>query len=95
MKLCTCNNCGNIWEDMNPQTDSKNYPDTPDFKPLKWIREDGTNDWFWGCPKCETDGFLSDDVNDKPWEKLDYDRNPHLESEGRTFRAMEGGTDGG
>lgn len=40
----------------------------------------------------EQGGFLPDVTPDG---KIDLDDNPHLESEGRTFRAMEGGTDGG
>ncbi len=65
MKLCTCNNCSNIWEDMNPQTDAKEYPDDADILPLvKCHSLDGSKpDTFWGCPTCGTDDFLSDTVD--------------------------------
>jgi hypothetical protein len=64
MKLCTCNHCGNIWEDTNPQTDAKEYPEYPVFKPLeKLFTNIYTKEYYWGCPVCCTDSYLSDEVD--------------------------------
>lgn len=65
MKLCTCNQCGGIFEDMNPQSGAKEYKDNPDFEPLIKLYEN-TSDLstgYWGCPKCCTDSYLSDTVD--------------------------------
>lgn len=65
MKLCTCLNCGNVYEDMNPGRDSIDYPDEllDDFfiPELPTITlNDG--DIGYGCPECKTDGYLQDNI---------------------------------
>ena len=63
MKLCTCNNCGNIYEDMNPSDESIEYPLIEGIKELPTIKlEDG--DTGYGCPECKTDGYLQDNINE-------------------------------
>lgn len=65
MKLCTCNNCGGVWEDMNPQIGAKEYEYDPDILPLVKCHSLDVKepDTFWGCPRCGTDDFLSDTVD--------------------------------
>lgn len=63
MKLCTCNNCGGIFEDMNPQVDAKEYPDVPGIEPIVKMPDEEDDDRYveyWACPKCLTDGYLKD-----------------------------------
>lgn len=65
MKLCKCNNCGNIWEDMNPQVNAIEYPDNPAVEPLVIVEEYEEFDHdryikIWGCPVCRTDNYLTD-----------------------------------
>lgn len=64
MHLCTCNNCGNVWEDVNPGPDSKDYPETAEnlkCKPLISYEPEGEgNGWTYACPECKTDGYLVD-----------------------------------
>ncbi len=72
MKLCACNNCGNLYEDMNPQSGAKEYPDVIAVGVLKWmpdmdnvpIDEPIKDDiqWYYGCPQCCTDATLTDDI---------------------------------
>lgn len=59
MKLCKCNNCGNIYEDMNPQSNAPEYAARP-VPQLEWLRN--ADEDYWGCPKCQTDEYLSDSV---------------------------------
>lgn len=62
MKVCTCNNCGNIFEDLNPSEESIEYSDFP-IDELEMCN-DG-NDTFLGCKVCRTDEFLMDNINYK------------------------------
>jgi hypothetical protein len=66
MNLCTCNNCGNIWEDMNPDVNAKDYPENLNVKPL--LKQTPID--FWCCPECCTDEFLSDSVDETKIEDL-------------------------
>lgn len=69
MYLCRCNNCDEIWEDINPSEDSFDFdPDELDetYFPLELFEdEDGK---FWGCPICETDAYLIDFKNERFYE---------------------------
>lgn len=65
MKICHCNNCGNNYEDSNPDNKSIDYPDTtPTAGHLAQLFEELNNpeSIYWGCPKCCTDGFLVDTI---------------------------------
>ena len=71
--LCTCNKCGNIFIDQNSQVNAKVYNvDTKKVTDLQYLKEKETKkdeisggEYFWGCGVCETDGFLSDIVDEK------------------------------
>jgi len=69
MKLCTCNNCGNIYEDMNPQNGAKEYEPITGIEKLVILHNDpevelGADSYggYWGCPVCCTDNYLQDDI---------------------------------
>jgi len=67
MHICTCNNCGEIYEDMNPSKESIDYPEQ-DLDQLRYINvneateNDGIHgkEMAWVCPKCLTDEHLID-----------------------------------
>lgn len=76
MKLCTCNQCGGVYEDMNPQFGAKEYTDYQFIQPLIRIRgeveSDGDRfDEFWACPVCRDDGYLVDDINHNALQRID------------------------
>lgn len=52
MKLCKCNNCGNLYEDTNPQTNQREY-DIPTEIQVEQLHDHN-------CPECKTDGYLID-----------------------------------
>lgn len=61
MKICTCNQCGNIYADPNPASESIEYPDNIFIDILPMIKcNDG--DFTYACPVCETDGNLMDNI---------------------------------
>ena len=68
IKLCTCNNCGTVYVDDNPSNESIDYSDglIALFKieglPLIPLN-DGTEGC--GCPRCESDAYLQDNVNEQ------------------------------
>lgn len=64
MKLCYCNNCETIYEDMNPQVEAKEYPETNSFEPLQWVTDKDDGEACWLCPKCRTDGYLRDEISE-------------------------------
>lgn len=67
MKLCSCNKCGNIYEDMNPKVKAKDYPNDWGFNPLiigKPIDDPEETTDVWICPLCLTDSHLTDEVNE-------------------------------
>jgi hypothetical protein len=61
MKLCTCNNCGNVYEDLNGNNDQIEYPDNLNLEPLEYIEDHSYS--YYGCPKCHDDGNLVDNIN--------------------------------
>ncbi len=76
--LCTCNNCGNIFIDQNAQTGAKVFDvNLSKVTDLQYLKDKSPKDeidggeYFWGCPKCETDDFLSDEVNEAEAKKLE------------------------
>lgn len=74
MKLCTCNHCGGIFEDMNPQVDAKEYPDVPGIKPIVKMPDEEDDDRYveyWACPKCLTDHHLQDDIKYEALTRID------------------------
>lgn len=57
MKLCFCNGCDNLLEDMNPQTGAKEFPEIL-VSALTMIKDEQGDGWC--CPYCKTDGYLMD-----------------------------------
>lgn len=63
MKLCTCLNCGSVYEDLNPGEESVEYPDSlPGIPELPTIKHSGEDYIGYGCSVCDTDGHLSDNL---------------------------------
>lgn len=60
MKITTCNNCGNIYEDINPGDESRDYKPR-NIDPL--VHGEDEDGFFVGCPVCNTDGYLVDNIN--------------------------------
>ncbi len=68
--LCKCNNCDSILIDQNPQIGAKehlvyqgeNYSVDSENKEVSEMQylEDPNGEYFWGCPFCETDNYLTD-----------------------------------
>ena len=57
--VCRCNQCGNVLIDRNGQVGATLV--TPKGSELEMVRfKDKDGDDFWGCPECETDGYLID-----------------------------------
>lgn len=66
MKLCTCNNCGAVFEDVDPGKESIDYNVlSGEFNEIIKLPvidlKDG--DKGYGCPHCEDDGYLQDNIN--------------------------------
>lgn len=61
MKICTCNMCDEIFEDMNPSNSSIDYYYDVSIKPLIEIEEEEII--YWGCPNCRTDAYLVDNIH--------------------------------
>lgn len=72
MKLCTCNHCGKVYEDMNPQIVSKEYPKIQVEPLIKlYVETNKPETGYWGCPLCCTDGYLQDDINYEALTRID------------------------
>lgn len=69
-KLCTCNNCGNVYIDTNPGDNSIDYDNSKlpelgiDELPVIHMDEDGQTYTGSGCPVCGTDEYLVDNINE-------------------------------
>lgn len=65
-ELCYCIYCGCYYIDNNPQFDAKKYNTDIARGELKLFSEPtdedspDDEDYFWGCPECETDEYLID-----------------------------------
>ncbi len=71
MYLCKCNNCDEIWEDMNPsdnsfEIDSDELDEIP--LPLELFEDD--EGYFYACPLCGTDDYLADIKNEDLYDGL-------------------------
>lgn len=65
MKLCFCNNCMTVLEDTNPQIGAKEYEDHLYSNVLSLTTQEDEDGFYQGCPNCNSDGYLSDDVPDE------------------------------
>ena len=91
--ICTCNHCGNLLIDTNPQIGAEKF-DVTGIVMIDTLRDQE-------CPHCETDGYLMD-LNSKEtpvqtakilWEKLgDIPINDEEELD-EPFMQFEKGTD--
>lgn len=71
MYLCKCNNCDEIWEDLNPSGNSFEVdPDELDEIPLPLELFEDDDGEFWGCPLCGTDDYLADINNQDLYDRL-------------------------
>lgn len=59
MKLCKCNKCSGIFEDTNPQTNAKEFPEM-DFPSLEQGEDKDGEGYSHHCPVCLTDNYLMD-----------------------------------
>lgn len=65
-ELCRCNNCMSILIDENPRDGAKKYDAACAEGSLKQFVDMSDNDtshdihYFWGCPNCGTDEYLTD-----------------------------------
>jgi len=63
-QFCKCNNCGEVFIDINPDTQpSFEIPRGKIFRELTQQEDDGG--YFSGCPTCKTDGYLRDVIDMK------------------------------
>jgi len=66
VELCLCNNCGSYLIDHNPKIGAKTYNESCADGELKQFTDlSGYNishdiQYFWGCPNCQTDEYLTD-----------------------------------
>lgn len=65
MKLCKCNNCETVMFDENPTETGFDFDDkdVANYKPEHMAYLEDETGYFWGCPNCETDGYLTDLVS--------------------------------
>lgn len=71
--LCICNKCGNIFIDQNAQIGATVFNvNESKVSDLQYLKEKNPrdNECYWGCGVCETDAFLSDEVNESKAKKL-------------------------
>lgn len=65
-ELCYCNNCGCYLIDKNPQSGAKKYDTAIARGELEQCPEPAdeespnNEEYFWGCPNCRTDNYLTD-----------------------------------
>ena len=58
--LCKCNNCDFILLDENPQVGAiAKETNGTELNMIQIFDENGLF-LYWGCPKCETDNYLTD-----------------------------------
>lgn len=63
--LCKCNNCGLVMIDQNPQIGATLYELTGKEVQMQYIpgltkNENQEKEYFWACPKCLVDDYLTD-----------------------------------
>lgn len=96
--LCTCNNCGGVYVDMNSSGDSKKYPATliSEFGIDELSYEKDGEDMIWACPVCKTDEYLVDDINKNAGGTAGkIAKSINEESDGRSMTIWVAGNDKG
>lgn len=64
--LCKCNQCELIMFDENPSEDAvkveiDTLPEPPSH--MEQMYDSWSEDYFWGCPNCRDDSYLSDKID--------------------------------
>jgi len=65
-EMCRCNNCYSILIDENPRGGAKKYAVGCADGHMQQFVDMSDNDvshdilYFWGCPNCKTDEYLTD-----------------------------------
>ena len=59
VELCICNNCDTVLIDENPQVGAKKHKLKGGEQSMEQL-EASEGEFIWVCPKCGTDGFLTD-----------------------------------
>lgn len=65
VNLCKCNNCGTILLDQNPQIGAKQHLiNLSKVEEMQYMKDEESQDqvYFWACPICMTDSFLTDEI---------------------------------
>jgi hypothetical protein len=71
--LCKCNNCDTILLDQNSQISAeKHLVDHTKIDDMQYIKDENSQDqeYFWGCPICMTDSYLTDTITKEDLDKL-------------------------
>jgi len=71
VNLCKCNKCGTILLDQNPQIGAKRHTiNLTKVEVMQYIKDEESQDqeYFWGCPICMTDAYLTDTLTEKEIE---------------------------
>lgn len=69
--LCKCNNCGTVMLDNNPQVGSPLFIAKVWYiADMEYIKPKEDEEGFCGCGKCQTDGYLTDDISKEDEDKL-------------------------
>lgn len=72
--LCKCNNCGTVMLDQNAQVGAPIFmADVKHIADMQYMKEDGTEEYFWGCGICDTDSFLTDEIGKDTERVLRHD----------------------
>ncbi len=65
VNLCKCNRCDLVMLDANPQINAPKYKvNVFNFADMKYLKDNG-GDYFFGCPNCESDEYLTDEISEK------------------------------
>lgn len=69
--LCKCNNCGTVMLDNNPQVGAPLFEvKIWSIHSMEYVKPNKDEEGFWACPKCQTDDYLTDEINEEDKEKL-------------------------
>ncbi len=64
--FCICNNCGSVLLDENPLNNASvlDINEYLEMVQVEETTESGETCYFWACPNCLTDYYLSDMVSE-------------------------------
>jgi len=65
VNLCKCNRCDLVMLDKNPQINAPTYKvNLFKIEDMQYLKDNG-GDYFWACPTCESDEYLTDEISEK------------------------------